>query len=94
MVKNAADVIFGGLSYWAFGYAFSFGNNEKYVLQNNTFWILPGKSQAIGILCRDVFKPRLYSFIKNKKSGQVVVSIARQEAWELLTIAQNENRSK
>ena len=31
MVKNAADVIFGGLSYWAFGYAISFGTNEKYI---------------------------------------------------------------
>ena len=26
MVKNAVDVIFGGLSYWLFGFAFSFGN--------------------------------------------------------------------
>ena len=30
MVKNAVDVIFGGLSYWAFGYALSFGEG-KYV---------------------------------------------------------------
>ena len=29
MVKNAADVIFGGLSYWAFGYAISFGTDDK-----------------------------------------------------------------
>ena len=27
MVKNAADVIFGGLSYWAFGYALTFGDS-------------------------------------------------------------------
>ena len=27
MVKNAADVVYGGLSYWAFGYAFSFGDS-------------------------------------------------------------------
>ena len=26
MVKNAVDVVFGGLSYWAFGFALSFGN--------------------------------------------------------------------
>lgn len=25
MVKNAVDVIYGGLSYWLFGFAFSFG---------------------------------------------------------------------
>ena len=25
MVKNAVDVIFGGLTYWMFGYGFSFG---------------------------------------------------------------------
>ena len=25
MVKNAVDVIFGGLAYWLFGFAFSFG---------------------------------------------------------------------
>ena len=25
MMKNAADVIFGGFTYWAFGYAISFG---------------------------------------------------------------------
>ena len=25
MVKNAADVIFGGVTYWMFGYGFSFG---------------------------------------------------------------------
>jgi ammonia channel protein AmtB len=28
MVKNAADVIFGGFTYWIFGYAFSFGEDE------------------------------------------------------------------
>ncbi|KAJ8029856.1 Ammonium transporter 1 member 1 [Holothuria leucospilota] len=27
MVKNSVDVIFGGLSYWIFGYAFSFGTD-------------------------------------------------------------------
>uniref|UniRef100_A0A1I8IE87 Ammonium transporter n=1 Tax=Macrostomum lignano TaxID=282301 RepID=A0A1I8IE87_9PLAT len=26
MVKNVIDVLFGGLTYWMFGYAFSFGN--------------------------------------------------------------------
>jgi len=25
MVKNAVDVIYGGLSYWLYGFAFSFG---------------------------------------------------------------------
>lgn len=28
MVKNAVDVVFGGLSYWMFGYAFSFGKGS------------------------------------------------------------------
>ncbi|EDO34221.1 predicted protein, partial [Nematostella vectensis] len=28
MVKNAVDVIYGGLSYWLFGFAFSFGEGE------------------------------------------------------------------
>ena len=28
MVKNAADVLFGGLSYWCFGYGLSFGEKE------------------------------------------------------------------
>lgn len=28
MVKNAVDVIYGGLSYWLFGFAFSFGVGE------------------------------------------------------------------
>ncbi|KAG8190247.1 hypothetical protein JTE90_001331 [Oedothorax gibbosus] len=28
MVKNAIDVIFGGLGYWMFGYAFSFGKDD------------------------------------------------------------------
>ena len=28
MVKNAVDVIYGGLSYWLFGFAFSFGVKE------------------------------------------------------------------
>lgn len=27
MVKNAADVVYGGLSYWAYGYALSFGTS-------------------------------------------------------------------
>ncbi|KAI8506269.1 Ammonium Transporter Family [Branchiostoma belcheri] len=27
MVKNASDVLFGGLTYWIFGYAFSFGES-------------------------------------------------------------------
>ncbi len=26
MVKNALDVVFGGITYWAFGFAFSFGD--------------------------------------------------------------------
>ena len=28
MVKNAVDVIYGGLSYWLFGFAFSFGKDD------------------------------------------------------------------
>lgn len=28
MVKNAADVIFGGLTYWMFGFGLSFGQDE------------------------------------------------------------------
>lgn len=28
MVKNAVDVLFGGLSYWMFGYGLSFGNED------------------------------------------------------------------
>ena len=28
MVKNAIDVIYGGLSYWLYGFAFSFGVAE------------------------------------------------------------------
>ena len=28
MVKNAVDVIFGGLSYWMFGYGLSFGEHK------------------------------------------------------------------
>lgn len=28
MVKNAVDVIYGGLSYWLYGFAFSFGIAE------------------------------------------------------------------
>ncbi|XP_078373487.1 putative ammonium transporter 3 isoform X2 [Oculina patagonica] len=28
MVKNAVDVIYGGLSYWLYGFAFSFGTDE------------------------------------------------------------------
>ena len=30
MMKNAIDVVVGGLSYWLFGYAFSFGETEGY----------------------------------------------------------------
>lgn len=33
MVKNAVDVIFGGLTYWAFGYGLTYGNHEY----SNTF---------------------------------------------------------
>ena len=28
MVKNAIDVIFGGITYWAFGYGLSFGTSK------------------------------------------------------------------
>ena len=28
MVKNAVDVIYGGLSYWLYGFAFSFGTDK------------------------------------------------------------------
>ncbi|XP_041364174.1 putative ammonium transporter 3 [Gigantopelta aegis] len=28
MMKNVVDVIFGGITYWAFGFGFSFGNSE------------------------------------------------------------------
>lgn len=28
MVKNAVDVVFGGLTYWIFGYGLSFGDHE------------------------------------------------------------------
>ena len=26
MMKNVVDVVFGGMTYWMFGYAFSFGS--------------------------------------------------------------------
>ena len=29
MVKNAVDVVYGGLAYWLFGFGFSFGNNSN-----------------------------------------------------------------
>lgn len=28
LVKNCADVIFGGLTFWSFGYSLSFGNDD------------------------------------------------------------------
>ena len=28
MVKNVVDVVFGGMTYWMFGYAFSFGDGQ------------------------------------------------------------------
>ncbi len=31
MMKNAIDVIVGGLSYWLFGYAFSFGDDVDWL---------------------------------------------------------------
>lgn len=33
MVKNAVDVLFGGISFWMFGYAIAFGVDER----NNPF---------------------------------------------------------
>ena len=30
MVKNTIDVIFGGLTFWLFGYSFSFGEVQPY----------------------------------------------------------------
>ncbi|KIH44884.1 hypothetical protein ANCDUO_25083, partial [Ancylostoma duodenale] len=30
MVKNVVDVIFGGLSYWMFGFGFTFGHSVNY----------------------------------------------------------------
>jgi len=29
MVKNVIDVVFGGLSYWMFGFGFTFGDDYK-----------------------------------------------------------------
>ena len=42
MVKNAVDVILGGLSYWLFGFGVSFGEDE----QANSF-------VGIGYYCTD-----------------------------------------
>lgn len=33
MMKNAADVILGGLTYWMFGYAVQYGDEK-----GNPFW--------------------------------------------------------
>lgn len=30
MMKNVVDVVFGGATYWAFGFALSFGNDAPY----------------------------------------------------------------
>jgi ammonia channel protein AmtB len=38
MVKNVLDVVFGGITYWAFGFGFSFGND-------------PGTNPFIGVGC-------------------------------------------
>ena len=29
MMKNIVDVLFGGMSYWMFGYGFSFGDGSR-----------------------------------------------------------------
>ncbi|GFX66833.1 hypothetical protein TNCV_3049311 [Trichonephila clavipes] len=43
MVKNAVDVIFGGLGYWMFGYAFSFGEEPG----SNFFIVIKNSAKKI-----------------------------------------------
>ena len=31
LVKNAIDVVFGGITYWAFGYGLSFGEEYHFI---------------------------------------------------------------
>ena len=50
MVKNAVDVIFGGLTYWAFGYGLSFGMDPG----TNGFtgvgkWMVDAAPEAMGV---------------------------------------------
>ena len=50
MVKNAVDVIFGGLTYWAFGYGLSFGMDSG----TNGFtgigkWLVDATPDAMGV---------------------------------------------
>ncbi|XP_074651558.1 putative ammonium transporter 2 [Tubulanus polymorphus] len=49
MVKNAADVIFGGFTYWIFGYAFSFGETWSNPFTGwGNFFVMTNNSTEIG----------------------------------------------
>ena len=55
MVKNVVDVVFGGMTYWMFGYALSFGDGPY----SNPFCGMGGLSLCVGCF-RDCFRDRPY----------------------------------
>ena len=51
MVKNAVDVIFGGITYWMYGFGMSFGEDPG----NNPFvgvgyWFVDAKPEDMGVV--------------------------------------------
>ena len=38
MIKNMADILFGGFTFWVFGYAFIFGNNSNGFISSTDFF--------------------------------------------------------
>ena len=49
MVKNIVDVVFGGLSYWMFGYGLSFGPKSLYgVVAVGDFFVTTSELELIG----------------------------------------------
>ena len=57
MVKNAVDVVVGGLSFWMFGYAFGFGDAEPF---SNPFcgwgyFFVTAEEEKLGLLYAKFF---------------------------------------
>ena len=82
MVKNAADVIFGGLTYWMFGYSFSFGTDAE--MDNSfsgwgNFFVMANSTDMGMVYSKFFFQASFATTATTIVSGKIIIHQSKIE---------------
>ena len=75
MVKNAVDVVFGGITYWAFGYGLSFGEGtlNNPVIGWGNFFVNAEEDQLGWVYSKFFFQASFATTATTIVSGKTVI---------------------